>query len=303
MPKAKPSRLERGAAGVAVIRRKLNRRFRSRLTQPKRIAVLMLGMSLSVGGASEAMQNVHFFVERDLDSMKIVQKRGLDETVVATMPESFASNSLFKLSRVFPDRFVSPRTKLFDTAWLHSEKMATGKIHRELTLINDSIREQFFSTAMPFGDLIHEKARKYDVNPALVAAVIEQESKFHSSARSQKGARGLMQLMPKTGRWMGARDLNDPEENIDAGVKYLKYLSERFDGDMTKTLAAYNAGEGTVLRYGGVPPYRETRTYVAKVMKNYEKRNRQLSDFRENARADSPSESQRETHPVSSSSR
>ena len=72
--------------------------------------------------------------------------------------------------------------------------------------------------------------------------------------------------MPRTGRWLGAQNLNDPDQNIDAGVKYIKYLQRRFDGNMNKTIAAYNAGEGNVRRYNGIPPFRETRSYVRKVM-------------------------------------
>ena len=132
--------------------------------------------------------------------------------------------------------------------------------------INDAIRRDFFANAVPFGDIIHEKAAKYDVDPALVAAVIETESRFHPRARSRVGARGLMQLMPRTGRWLGAQNLNDPNQNIDAGVKYIKYLQRRFDGNLNKTIAAYNAGEGNVRRYNGVPPFSETRSYVRKVM-------------------------------------
>jgi soluble lytic murein transglycosylase-like protein len=79
-----------------------------------------------------------------------------------------------------------------------------------------------------------------------------------------------MQLVPRTGKWMGARDLTNPAQNIAAGAKYLKYLSERFDGNETKIIAAYNAGEGNVKRFGGVPPFRETRKYVTKV-RTYEK--------------------------------
>ena len=83
-----------------------------------------------------------------------------------------------------------------------------------------------------------------------------------------------MQLMPKTGRWMGARDLTNPVQNIAAGAKYLKYLSTQFKGNETKVIAAYNAGEGNVRRFGGVPPFKETRNYVKKV-RNYE------GDFKE----------------------
>ena len=106
------------------------------------------------------------------------------------------------------------------------------------------------------------------MRPELVAAVVQAESRFKPTARSGAGAIGLMQLVPRTGRWMGARDLTNPAQNIAAGAKYLKYLNERFDGNETKIIAAYNAGEGNVKRFGGVPPFRETRNYVTKV-KNY----------------------------------
>jgi soluble lytic murein transglycosylase-like protein len=78
---------------------------------------------------------------------------------------------------------------------------------------------------------------------------------------------------------MGARNLYDPDQNVEAGVRYLKYLQERFDGNLKKTIAAYNAGEGTVRRYDGVPPYRETRNYVKNVMKRYEKNSRELQKY------------------------
>jgi len=102
-------------------------------------------------------------------------------------------------------------------------------------------------------------------SPELVAAVVQQESKFIPTARSGVGAIGLMQLVPRTGRWMGARDLTNPSQNIMAGAKYLKYLTEQFHGDQQMVIAAYNAGEGAVRRFGGIPPYRETRNYVQRV--------------------------------------
>ncbi|MDQ3280669.1 MAG: lytic transglycosylase domain-containing protein [Acidobacteriota bacterium] len=129
----------------------------------------------------------------------------------------------------------------------------------------DTVREEFFKKEVPFGSVIYQEAKKNNIRPELVAAVVQAESKFKPTARSGAGAIGLMQLVPKTGRWMGARDLTNPAQNIAAGAKYLKYLHGRFDGNETKVIAAYNAGEGNVKRFGGVPPFRETRNYVAKV--------------------------------------
>jgi len=141
---------------------------------------------------------------------------------------------------------------------------------RTLVMVTDKVREEFFTKEVPFGSIIYREAKKNDLRPELVAAVVQAESKFKPTARSGAGAVGLMQLVPRTGRWMGARDLTNPAQNITAGAKYLRYLHERFDGNETKVIAAYNAGEGNVKRFGGVPPFRETRKYVTKVQ-SYEK--------------------------------
>ena len=242
------------------------------------LATLGLGAALSLGGINEAVHDVHYLVRKDLDAVRVVrQEEGKRAEVVAKVEGGFAANSLFKLSRVLPERLVSRQIALFDDHWLPAETGAPapsgqpGIFRREMGKIHDAIHREFFANAVPFGDIIHEKAAKYDVDPALVAAVIETESRFHPQARSRVGARGLMQLMPKTGKWMGARNLSDPGQNIDAGVKYLKYLQARFDGDLNKAIAAYNAGEGNVRRYNGVPPFRETRSYVKKVMTRKQK--------------------------------
>jgi soluble lytic murein transglycosylase-like protein len=147
---------------------------------------------------------------------------------------------------------------------------SVGEAPQRLAVITEKAREDFFKTEVPFGSIIYREAKKNDLRPELVAAVVEAESQFKPTARSGAGASGLMQLMPRTGKWMGAKDLNNPVQNISAGTKYLKYLNERFDGNETHVLAAYNAGEGNVKRFGGVPPFKETRNYVKKV-KNYEK--------------------------------
>jgi soluble lytic murein transglycosylase-like protein len=113
-------------------------------------------------------------------------------------------------------------------------------------------------------------ARKHGLDPALVLAVAGVESAFQPRAVSPKGAQGLMQLMPGTARELGVVDAFDPAQNLDGGVRYLRALLERYSGDLRLALAAYNAGAGAVKKHGGVPPYRETRSYVEKVMKRYD---------------------------------
>ena len=149
-----------------------------------------------------------------------------------------------------------------------SSLQAVGEAPKQLAVITEEAKEQFFKTQVPFGSLIYREALKNDLRPEFVAAIVQAESQFKPNARSPVGARGLMQLMPKTGKWMGARDLNNPTQNVQAGTKYLKYLNERFDGNETKIIAAYNAGEGNVRRFGGIPPFKETRNYVKKVRNN-----------------------------------
>jgi soluble lytic murein transglycosylase-like protein len=197
----------------------------------------------------------------------------------------FASGALLSTDGTVDE--TSTRLHLFQdaapSAWdffaqLFSRTDPASSTDDVLVLITAEIREEFFRT-LPFGAIIHEKAAKYDIDPALVAAVIETESSFRRNARSSKGALGLMQLMPSTGRWMGARNLFDPTQNIDAGTRYLSYLEGRFEGDLHRQLAAYNAGEGVVVRYGGVPPYPETERYIRKVMESYERRVQELEDF------------------------
>lgn len=121
--------------------------------------------------------------------------------------------------------------------------------------------------ATPWGEQIYAAARRHALNPALVAAVVRAESAFDPRAVSHKGARGLMQLMPATARrfGLGEHEIFDPAKNLEAGSRYLSWLLERFGDDLVQALAAYNAGEGTVQRYGGVPPYRETRSYLRRI--------------------------------------
>lgn len=117
--------------------------------------------------------------------------------------------------------------------------------------------------------LIDHHAARTGLDPRLVRAVIQVESGYRMNARSSKGAMGLMQLMPETARDLRVADAYDPDENVRGGTTYLRRLLGRFQGDLQLTLAAYNAGPTTVDRYGGVPPYRETRNYIRKVLRLY----------------------------------
>jgi soluble lytic murein transglycosylase-like protein len=117
--------------------------------------------------------------------------------------------------------------------------------------------------------LVREASERHNVDPALVRAVIETESNWNPGAVSRKGAAGLMQLIPTTAQRFGVNDAFNPKQNVEAGVRYLKVLLERYNGNLDLALAAYNAGEGAVDRAHGIPAYRETRNYVHKVQNAY----------------------------------
>jgi soluble lytic murein transglycosylase-like protein len=271
----------------ARLRKSAERHRALRLLGGRGAAALVLGTALSIGGFAETMENMQFLVQKDLDAVRVVRMKGDDVKVVADLEGNFTGNTVFKLAQILPDRYVARELALFDQKWIATERWSSndqraaekGVFFEEMHRISEAIRAEFFTEEIPYGRLIYEKSKKYDVDPALVAAVIEQESRFRPRAQSQVGARGLMQLMARTGRWMGARDLYDPEQNVDAGVKYIAYLDKRFNGDLKKIVAAYNGGEGNVLRYRGIPPFRETRQYVKKVMKNYDKHTRRLEKY------------------------
>ena len=124
-------------------------------------------------------------------------------------------------------------------------------------------------TVVDIDFLVQKAGLRHNVDTDLIHAVIRQESNYDVFAVSVKGACGLMQLMPRTALRFGVKDIFDPAENVEGGVKYLRHLMDRYEGDRIRALAAYNAGEGAVDRYGGVPPYRETEDYVDRVRRWY----------------------------------
>lgn len=176
--------------------------------------------------------------------------------------------------------------------WLVGERGLEAMSPRDLT---SAIREQprtfeifrsynpvearhDYVESLPFGEQIFRAARRHGLDSLLVASLVEAESSFRPGAVSSAGAVGLMQVMPRTGSFVhgGAVDLGDPHINLDVGVRYLRELLEIYDGDLELALAAYNAGPGAVQRFGGVPPYRETRAYLMRVLATYVEHHRRV---------------------------
>jgi soluble lytic murein transglycosylase-like protein len=150
--------------------------------------------------------------------------------------------------------FTTPRSR---EAFLSAKAMPQ-------TFTLDVAKEQFFKSEVPFGSIIYREAVRNNLPPELVAAVVEAESDFRPRLISNKNAQGLMQIVPETGRILGCDNPFNPSENVAAGAKYLRYLLDRF-GDQRMALAAYNAGEGNVERFGGIPPFPETVNYLQRV--------------------------------------
>ena len=186
--------------------------------------------------------------------------RTLGALVVAVAAVPAAADAQIYMSRdaagniVLSDRQVNPTATLRTYAVPGSTFRATKGVVSE--------------RAARYESLIEENAAAHGVNPHLVRAVIQQESAFNPNARSNKGAMGLMQLMPATAAELGVTDPYNPSENIRGGVAYLKGLLVKFQQNVELALAAYNAGPTAVTKYGAVPPYRETKDYVSRITKN-----------------------------------
>jgi soluble lytic murein transglycosylase-like protein len=175
-----------------------------------------------------------------------------------------AVDALPAAAQIFTFRDASGRLVLSNTKPTEATHVKLYAVHA-----SPEVRSTRFaapSRAAVFDDLIVEHARQHGVRQSLVRAVIQVESAFNPHAVSEKGAVGLMQLMPATAREFGVRNAYNPDENVRAGVAYLRQLLDRYDNNEELALAAYNAGPGAVDRYGqNVPPYRETKDYVGRV--------------------------------------
>jgi membrane-bound lytic murein transglycosylase B len=212
--------------------------------------------------ASPAGASIALFV--DGRAMKISAYKVVGESDIQLTLKSGGAITvpLARIDRVVDDEVVPP-------AIVEEVKKAVekdGGIFPTRSWRYDDKRGPIFKSK--FDSLIVEAAKKFDVDAALVSAVIKAESDFNSREVSNKGARGLMQLMPSTAERFGVTDSYDPAANIYGGVRYLRWLLQTFKGNADLAVAAYNAGEGNVWKYNGVPPFRETITYINRIAKH-----------------------------------
>jgi soluble lytic murein transglycosylase-like protein len=180
---------------------------------------------------------------------------------IAKVLDDSSGRRFFVNSDPPPSRFAPAKfgtAKSHATIYLPAESSFAGRSRPAMNIDRDGAER-----------LVQEAAERHHIDPALVRAVIETESGWNATAKSRKGALGLMQLIPTTAVRFGVNDAFSPQQNVDAGVRYLKTLLQRYNGNLDLALAAYNAGEGAVDRAHGIPAFRETRDYVQKVQNAY----------------------------------
>ena len=228
-----------------------------RQARTKRLVFSLLMSAIVLGSVSQLNAEILFFANGRSMSVKNYRIDG-DIITVTLRHGGEATFDKSILARILPDEMPEvEETPRF--------LVTTGVVESAPSGARTGLQPL---DARPFADLIETVALKHGVDPALVHAVVQAESNYQPRARSHVGARGLMQVMPATARDFGVKNLFDPQNNLEAGVQYLKFLLARFD--LTNAIAAYNAGPGAVRKYDGIPPFKETQNYVKKVLANFQ---------------------------------
>ena len=216
-----------------------------------KVTLSLAVLILVLGTALPASAEIVFLASGQTISVK--SHRIVGDSIVLTLRgggEVTCDKTL--IEKIVPDEVPHPEPK--------QDVPATQAVTPEDGLVDPALLEK-----TPYGEIIAAMSEAHGVNPMLVRALIQVESNYKPKARSHKGAMGLMQLMPSTARAYNVRNPYDPKANISAGVKHLKSLLDRL-GAVDLALAAYNAGEGAVKKFNGIPPYRETRNYVTRIL-------------------------------------
>jgi Transglycosylase SLT domain len=226
----------------------------------KRFAILVL----LTAAAMPASASIAVFV--DGRSMKVAEFEALDDGTMRLTMKNGGSLTvpMTRIDRIIDDEVVIPEL----VAEVKRIIADGGVFPRRSWRFHEGSGPIFRSK---YDRVIVEAAKKFDVDAALVSAVIKAESDFNPREISNKGARGLMQLMPATALRFGVTDSFDPVANVYAGTRYLRWLLQTFNGNADLAVAAYNAGEGNVWKYNGVPPFRETVNYISRIAKNIRK--------------------------------
>ena len=217
----------------------------------------MLQNLLSSSGQASAMQRavqMNTYINKYNDQWTPVNKN--NNTVnTSNVNESQSFDKILKNSATvkFGDLLTKPATKVNASIYTAQAQNYTDKITAK-----EKIK-----------DIVSRMSKRHGVDEKLVNALIKQESGFNPNAKSKVGALGLMQLMPSTAKGLGVTNPMDPEQNIEGGVRYLKNMLDKYNGNIILALAAYNAGPGAVDKYDGVPPYKETQNYVKSILSNY----------------------------------